>query len=268
MAVYGNDHPGYFDLALRSVLRQAEDGIAVHVYLGVDGPLPPALQATVDEHRASLHRVSASADRCGLARTLNRLIELLEDEPFVFRMDSDDLSEPHRFRRQLDYLHVHPEVDILGGAMVEFLENGSELPPRRYPRSQDVRRAISRGSPLSHPTVCFRRQALDRLGAYPTEGTNEDIAMWFKALAMGMTLDNIDDVLLKFRLTSNTFGRRSLKKARSELRVYLRGLRTLEGGASIAMAFPIARFLFRLAPRRVVGLVYRLSGLRSRLIGR
>lgn len=264
LAVYGRDDPDAFTASLKSIFAQ-DFGGSIHLYLGVDGPLPDSLEAVVSRFAEAVHCVSRSQHSLGLAATLNRLIGLLADEPYVFRMDADDISLPSRFRVQIDHLVTHPWIDILGGGIIEFLDDGRQLPPRHFPRADQIVKRIARATPLAHPTVCFRREALQRLQSYPMTGTNEDIALWFKALSVGMRLDNVEMVVLRFRLSAGVIRRRSIAKARSECAVYLKGIYQLKG-VSAVMLYPMARFLFRMAPASLVSLIYRFSGLRTWLL--
>ena len=264
LAVYGEDDPDAFTASLESILEQ-DFGGSIHVYLGIDGPLQDSLEAVVRQFTEAIHCVSRSQLNVGLAVTLNRLMGLLSDELYVFRMDADDISLPWRFRVQIDHLVTHPWIDIVGGNIIEFLDDGQQLPPRRFPQADQIVKYIARATPLAHPTVCFRREALQKLQSYPTTGTNEDIALWFKALALGMRLDNVEMVVLRFRLSAGVVRRRSVAKARSELVVYVKGIYQLKG-VSTEMVYPVARFLFRMAPAFLVSLVYKFSGLRAWLL--
>ena len=60
---------------------------------------------------------------CGLAVTLNRLIALCRT-PYIARMDGDDIAEPNRLEKQLQFLESHPEYDLCGSAVRYFDETG------------------------------------------------------------------------------------------------------------------------------------------------
>lgn len=264
LAVYGLDDPDAFTASVDSILAQ-DFGGEIHIYIGIDGPISDSLEQVISLFSGSIHCVSRSKQNLGLAETLNRLIVLLADESYVFRMDADDISLPWRFRVQIDHLVIHPWIDIVGGGIVEFLDNGKQLAPRHFPRAAQIFKYIARATPLAHPTVCFRREALLKLKSYPITGTNEDIALWFKALSMGMRLDNVEMVVLRFRLSAGAIRRRSFAKARLEFMVYANGIYQLNG-ASVEMLYPMARFVFRLAPPFFVSLLYKFSSLRTRLL--
>ena len=52
----------------------------------------------------------------GLSRSLNRAMAASRGE-LLARMDGDDISFPHRFAAQVDFLDRHPEVGVVGAAM-------------------------------------------------------------------------------------------------------------------------------------------------------
>lgn len=65
----------------------------------------------------------ADGRNLGLAARLNQAVELAKGKYFA-RMDADDLSFPERLAKQIAYLEVHPDVDLLGtGALVIDEEN-------------------------------------------------------------------------------------------------------------------------------------------------
>jgi len=262
MGLYGQDNPEYFCRALASVLDQAlPEGYTLHIYLGVDGPLPASLEAVIQRHEGRLFKVSRSDTNVGLACTLNRLIQEREDEAFFFRMDADDESLPGRFAAQLAYLEQHPDIDILGTAIWECVE-GSERRLVRFAESPDeARRSIARRVPVAHPTVCMRRAVLDRIGSYPDRRGNEDISMWFKCLEAGFRFDNLRDAWLNFTVTEAFWKRRSAEKAFSEFRSYSEGIWRLEG-MTWRYVYPFARLLVRLSPQWISRKLY-ASRLRS-----
>lgn len=262
MGLYGGDDPEHFERALASVLNQPlPAGHELHVYVGVDGPLPAALESIIDRFSQSLFMVSRSETNLGLARTLNRLIQERGDEAFFFRMDADDESLSGRFEAQLKYLDLHPNIDILGTAIWECIAGAGRRLVRFADGPEDALRRIDRRVPVAHPTVCMRRTVLDRLGGYPDRRGNEDISMWFKCLEAGFRFDNLPDAWLNFTVTDAFWKRRSVEKAFSECRSYIEGIWQLDG-LTWRYVYPIARLLVRLSPEWISRRLY-ASRLRS-----
>jgi glycosyltransferase involved in cell wall biosynthesis len=261
MSVYFRDEPAHLRESLESIVSQSVSGThQVRIYLAIDGPVSPQIDKVISEYKSEIHRIFRLADNRGLAAALNVLISSLEDEAFIFRMDADDISLSDRFEKQLAYMERNPDVDILGGAILEF---GDTLPGTNlvlYPQTDsEARRQIAYRSPVAHPTVCFRRRVFDTVGTYPEISGNEDIALWFDCLKAGLVFANLPDPVLRFRVSPGFWTRRGFHKSKSELGCYLKGLNAIEG-LSIRMAIPVLRFLFRLTPEPIRKLGYGLRG--------
>lgn len=59
----------------------------------------------------------------GLNFTLNHCLEYADTE-YCARMDGDDVSLPHRFQEEIDFLDAHKEYAIVSGPMIYFDEQG------------------------------------------------------------------------------------------------------------------------------------------------
>lgn len=257
MSVYEGDTPEFFERALLSIRRQDWNSSPIHVYLCIDGKISPGISAIVEQHREYIYRILKNDVRSGLAASLNKLLESLEDECFVFRMDSDDLSHPYRFRRQIDAMLSNPSIDILGGAINEVDPHGRVVNTVRYPRGQrDIFRVLPRRNPLAHPTVCFRRSSIDRFKHYPITRINQDWALWYRCVAMGMVLENVDDILVDMTISSAFFKRRGFSRAFEEFKISIKGT-WITHGLTWRLVFPFLRALFRLVPSRFSQRVYR-----------
>ena len=260
ISVYKNDDPKLFARALDSIVDQElPAGIVSHIYLAVDGLLTTELQSVVDMYSSRLHKVCVSERNQGLARALNSLIAELEDEMYVFRMDSDDFSLPNRFALQIDYMNKNPEVGILGTGICEIdTQTGVRRRVSYLRDSENLRNYLCFGTPVAHPTVCFRRSVVDFFRSYPTTGTNEDIALWFKCAKAGVVFRNLDIPLLEFTINKGFWKRRSYKKAFSEFMCYVSGIWSIHR-ITWRYIFPLSRLALRLAPGSISKFFYASS---------
>lgn len=265
LPVYGGDNAVFFRRAIESILAQSESSASICIYLGIDGPIDDELESAVNEYSSRIYRIIRSPVWQGLARNLNALISTLEDEEFVFRMDADDVCLPNRVSLQLDYFKSHLDIGILGGAIQEINLDEKKYGIRTYPKRSEVRNYIRYASPLAHPSVAFRKSALNILGGYPLSGLNEDIQMWFSALEKGIEIDNLDEPILLFQVNHGFYNRRSHTMAFGEAKAYIVGNYRLHG-ITLALLFPISRLLFRLMPSRIVRLFYHVLPLRRILL--
>lgn len=259
LPVYAKDNAAWFKLSLESVLNQSQCEPIVHV--GVDGPIGEsirlALSCYTDRPNVKIHSFPTNR---GLPAVLNDLIDvtLQNDIEFIARMDADDISLGDRFIRQINYLRTHPDVGVVGGSIQEFDAMNDCVNIRQYPKmDDDIVKYICKASPCAHPTVMFRREIFDSGIRYNENyRTCQDVALWYDILGAGYKIDNLSDVVLKFRLADDIFKRRSRGYAKNEFRIYCSGIYRLYGAFSWRYIYPLSRYLFRLMPVRVIRWFY------------
>lgn len=262
LPVYGGDKQESLRRSLESILAQSINSFSIRIYLGVDGPLDETLEKVVEEFRSRIYKIVRSPIRQGVACNLNAIIRELESERFVFRMDADDVCLPNRVSLQLSYLKKYPEIGILGGAIQEIGPDGRNYGIRTYPQRWEIKDYMRYASPLAHPTVAFRREALDILGGYPLAGSNEDIQMWFAAIQKGIEIDNLTETVLLYQVNDEFYNRRNYSKAFGEAKAYIIGNYRLHG-ISWTLLLPFMRLFFRLMPSQIVKIIYHNSPIRK-----
>lgn len=259
ISTYKGEKPEYLDRAMRSIWddqkRKPDEIVLVE-----DGPLTQELCAVVDsweERLADKLVVIAKPANEGLAAALNDAIEVARGD-LIARMDSDDISLPDRFMLQEQYMDQHPEVDILGGSIREFNDEGTLSAVQRYPATMhDVLHTMYKASPLAHPTVMYRSSFFKAGYRYSSKyHICEDVTMWYDAAAGGRVINNLQDVLLEFRRNPSVMRRRSREKAWSEFLAYNDGIRRLYGKFSYKYIYSFMRMCFRLMPASLVSFIY------------
>ena len=259
IATYKGEKPEYLDRAMRSIWddqkRKPDEIVLVE-----DGPLTTGLCNVVDAWKEILESrlvVIEKPVNQGLAAALNDAIEVAHGD-LIARMDSDDISLPDRFMLQEQYMDEHPEVDILGGSIREFNDEGTLSTVCRYPRTmQEVLRTMYKASPLAHPTVMYRSSFFKAGYRYSSKyHICEDVTMWYDAAAGGRVINSLQDVLLEFRRNPSVMQRRSREKAWSEFLAYNDGISRLYGRFSYKYIYSFMRMCFRLMPASLVSLIY------------
>ena len=224
MSVYGKDNPLWFEEALLSIFNQKFDG-TIRLYLGVDGPLSSELEMIISKFQSKIFKIVRSPENLGLTKMLNQLLDSLQGEEFIFRADSDDICEPERFRKQICFMHAHPEVDVVGSAIRDIDEKGRVLLAKvRYPLTHEGCKAFfKKRDPLAHPAVLFRSRFFVKAGHYnPDYRTDQDSFLWLQGFLHDCRFANIDEVLLSFRRSSKMYDRRSgMKRARQMINLRL-----------------------------------------------
>src|SRR5205814_1483469 len=104
----------------------------------------------------------------GYVNLLRRGLAMCRGE-FVARMDSDDISMPTRFEKQIAYLREHPDCVAVGSRVQLIDPYGSpiEVPPHKLVHEEiDAELLSGIGWAMVHPVVMFRREPMVRVGGY------------------------------------------------------------------------------------------------------
>lgn len=268
MSVYDNELPDRLDRSLRSVwsdqiLRPDE------VLLVLDGPIRPELMAIVrrwQEIIGSSFTLIRNKRNLGLTKSLNRGLDRIKND-LIARMDSDDISLPHRFRAQHDFLEAHPDIDVVGGSIQEFDAEDHLRPVRHYPTDpNEIASFLCKGSPLAHPSVMMRRRIFDSGLRYDDSyPTSQDVALWFEATKRGIKISNLEETTLLYRSDDGTISRRSRKKALNEFKIYMEGIRELHGVRTWRYVYPMGRLMLRMLPKSMIKKIY-YSTLRTKVL--
>jgi glycosyltransferase involved in cell wall biosynthesis len=87
--------------------------------------------------------------------------------PLIARLDSDDVCEPERFRRQLAMFDGDPALDVAGSQLVLIDEDSVAFGRREYPLGhEEIAEAMQRYNCVAQPSVMFRRDRILAEGAY------------------------------------------------------------------------------------------------------
>lgn len=135
---------------------------------------------------------------CKLPATLNHCLSMANGK-YIARMDADDISFPKRFEQQVRILETHPEIAVVGGAIIPFDEHSEKKAriPKKYPKAQDLVKDV----PFYHPTIMMRKKVYEALGGY-TEAKRtikgQDMDLWFRFYAKGYIGYNIQIPVLKY----------------------------------------------------------------------
>ena len=270
MSVYRSEQPAYLDRAMQSIWSD-QSYKPDEIVLIEDGTLTDELYEIISKWKTLLDDklvILKNRENLGLTKSLN-LGLLVVKGTYIARMDSDDISMPDRFKMQIEYLETHPDVAVVGGSLQEFNAECDCLNIRRYPQNnKDIVNYIYKASPCAHPTVMMRKTIFDNGLKYNERyRTSQDVALWFDVLCAGYQINNIEDVVVKFRLDGDVFNRRSRSYAMNEFRIYCTGIRRLYGVVTWRYIYPLSRLIFRMMPVGIIKYIYG-SSLRKKILNK
>lgn len=209
MSVYKKEKPEYLRASLDSILTQTRP--ADEILLIEDGPLTEELYQTIEEYRKRceyLH-VHAIENNVQLGRALAKGVELCQYE-LIARMDTDDIAMPDRLEKEGAYMEKHPEVDVVGGSIREFNDEGTIDRVKKMPLDQKaILEYVKFRNPLNHMTVMYRKESILKAGNYKHFPFLEDYSLWSRMLSEGYQFRNMDEILVRARTSTELVKRRS-----------------------------------------------------------
>lgn len=210
MSVYEKEKAVYLESALKSVLME-QSLLPNQVVLVKDGPLTEELERVIEffQERCSNLDIVVSRGGQGLDVALNEGLSCCRYE-WVARMDTDDIASPTRFEEQMVYLHSHPEIAVLGGAISEFSEDEGRSETFKYlPLTHLELLGYSKfRNPFNHMTVFFKKSAVLSVGGYLPAPYMEDYYLWIRLLSQGYQVANLKSILVKARTGFGMYQRR------------------------------------------------------------
>jgi glycosyltransferase involved in cell wall biosynthesis len=157
------------------------------------------LQQAATDKRVKLIRHTRNM---GTAGSINHGLDVATGA-YIARMDADDISHPRRLEKQLEFMEANPAVGLCGTAMECFGNvQGLKIVNPREP--DDIKCRLLLSCPISHPTVMFRHESLQRYGVRYNEDFPicEDYELWTRC-AECFPMANLEAPLLSYRIHGN-----------------------------------------------------------------
>ncbi|MFT4567959.1 MAG: glycosyltransferase involved in cell wall biosynthesis [Saprospiraceae bacterium] len=189
-------------LAIQSILNQTFSNFK---FIVVDDGSKDSTASVLEEWSLSDDRIDVLRNKQnkGLSASLNRAIDLVET-PFIARMDADDEALPNRLQLQFDYMQSHPNVDVLGSAVLTRSGNDKECSGKiPMPSShEEIVSRVFKKSLVLHPTIMIKTEVYKRIGTYDnTVRWAEDADLWYRIYDQ-VTWANLESPLLKYTVKS------------------------------------------------------------------
>lgn len=162
------------------------------------------------ERKDSRIRFFINDKNMGLTNTLNRGLSLANGK-YICRMDADDIAMPNRIAIQLDYLKRN-DYDLIGGLSQMIDENNNVIYSiKKVPTNTGkIKKCIKYNQVISHPTWFGKKEVFDELNGYRNMPLCEDYDFTLRALLKGYKISNVNEVVLKYRMTLTSISRSNL----------------------------------------------------------
>lgn len=194
LPVYHGNTADEFTVSLNSILSQTLP--ATEIVIVQDGPVDDGIAMQLAELRKQEGiKVIALPVNSGLGNALNQGLKYCSYN-WVARMDADDIALPNRFEETIAYIQQHPDLDLVGAFYAEKSPMGKAY-VRKVPITfAQVLRFSKFRNPHSHPTVFYKKQAVEDAGGYKNFYFAEDWYLWLRMFKRGYKSANINKVLV------------------------------------------------------------------------
>lgn len=140
-----------------------------------------------------------------LIASLNKGISLAKGK-YIARMDCDDISMPHRFEKEVDFLEKNLDYGLVGTWFSVIDGTGKEQYNVNHPSSNDlIKLFLSINCPLAHGSLMGRTE-LFKSNLYGSDEyySIEDYELWTR-IAKVTKIHNIPEYLFKYRIYGSSF---------------------------------------------------------------
>ena len=139
-------------------------------------------------------------NRIGFTNSLNQGLKIAQGD-YIARMDADDISDPERFSKEIEFLENNPDIGVCGSWMKIIDENGKIINKIQLPVGSNVIAwRLYFNNCVAHPSVILRRKVIDRVNYYNSDFVvAEDYDLWNRIIKISK-IENIPEYLLKYRI--------------------------------------------------------------------
>ena len=267
MSIYYKEKPEHFNRAMQSIWYE-QTVKPDEIVLVEDGELTNDLYSVINDWESKLGRVLKRVPlerSVKLGQALNIGLKECSYE-LVARMDTDDISLPYRFEKQLKVFEKDQTIDVCSGWVSEFVDDENVITSyRKVPENhEEIVKYAKFRCPVNHPAVMYKKSSVLNVGGYGEyqyyKIQQEDYHLWVRMILEGARFYNIQEPLVKMRFSDSMIKRRAgIYYAKSELRLLneFKNLGFLTTGEYIKNIF--LRVPIRLMPVRILKAIYKLS---------
>lgn len=166
----------------------------------------------------------------GLSYSLNHCLKVAKGT-YCARMDGDDLCDPSRFEKQVEFLDNNKEYGFVSTRMTRFDEHGTYQVPEPMESYSPTNKDFIKGSPFCHAPVMVRKSAYDAVNGYrdiPQTLGVEDYDLWFRLYAKGYKGYILQEPLYHMFDGRDAAKRRTFKRRAKEAWVRKNGYKMLK----------------------------------------
>ena len=195
MPVYNSEK--YLVEAIESILNQTYSNF--ELIISYDQSEDNSYKIIEDFKSKDSRIIVSNGKRRGIINALNDSLKLAKGE-YLARMDSDDISLPTRFEKQINFMKANPLIGVCG-TWIEVFGNSNKNYVLRYPESDKLLKLkLLFSVSFAHPSVLIKHELIKKHGLkyHQDFETIEDYKFWLD-LSKHTNFGVVPEVLLKYR---------------------------------------------------------------------
>lgn len=203
MPVYNSEN--YLKDAIDSILSQTYTDFE---FIIIDDCSSDSSVKIIEEYNDNRIVFLKNEENMGVAKTLNKGLSVCCGK-YVARMDSDDISLPERFEKQLRYLEENENTAVVSCGVQTFCED-KIISESGWSNSEPakIKKDLFFSCAIAHPTVMMRLSAIKEVGGYdPDYNGVEDYELWCR-VSDKYDIASLKDVLFKYRMHEGQVSRK------------------------------------------------------------
>jgi glycosyltransferase involved in cell wall biosynthesis len=143
----------------------------------------------------------------GIASALNNAIQISKGK-YIARLDADDISLPHRIKKQVKFMEANPSIDVCGSWVEIFGEYDNNFIWKFPINDKQLKTRLLFSVPFAHPSVMMRQKLIKKFDLkynleYPTV---VDYKFWLD-VSKHAKFATIPEVLIKYRYIKTSISR-------------------------------------------------------------
>ena len=190
MVTYDGEYPSRLKACMLSIVNQTL--IPNEVIICLNGDVREDIFCVIREYMDKLNIILLKNKKSTLAENLNIGIEKAKHN-IIVRCDSDDISLPERFEKQVNFL-INSNYDIVGANIIERINLSQRI-------KSNIKGLVKKNhysrffrNPVNHNACAFKKSSIEKFRYSP--GRMEDFILWSKLLNSNYKIYNIDEVML------------------------------------------------------------------------
>lgn len=207
MPAYNDEQ--FIAVSIESVLAQTYTHFELLI---IDDGSTDQTASIIKQYSDTRIRYVKNQKNLGLTKSLNIGIDLAKGE-YIARHDSDDLMEPTRLEKQMEFLLSNPDVDIVGAFYEEIDCHNRKIRKVFWPvgYQDNLFNVLIGNNPVT--TMLVRTNLLKKLKFNEQVIQAQDFDFYLRAYAAGYRSDNIPNILNYIRIHQKQI---SNKKSKSQ----------------------------------------------------